>query len=108
MQVLSFIPFFRFKGCEIRLCVVYMSPIFVAFGLIVSQVEVLQETLGTVEVNMVHNLVDPYCVAMATKTKVVGAELNLWTFLFQTYAVGVTLIQTKEACAVSCLQCVWR
>lgn len=36
------------------------------------QVDELREALGTVEVNMVTNLVDPYCVAMATKTKVVS------------------------------------
>eukprot|EP00904_Undaria_pinnatifida_P000190 jgi/Undpi1/10171/HiC_scaffold_28.g12624.m1 len=30
----------------------------------------LQQALGTVEVNMVKNLVDPYCVALGTKTKV--------------------------------------
>lgn len=32
----------------------------------------MREALGMVEVNMVTNLVDPYCVAMATKTKVVS------------------------------------
>lgn len=36
------------------------------------QVGELREALGTVEVNMVTNLVDPYCVAMGTKTKVVS------------------------------------
>lgn len=41
----------------------------------------MRETLGTVEVNMVQNLVDPYCVAMATKTKEVGTEFNLTIFL---------------------------
>ena len=35
------------------------------------QVDELREALGKVEVNMVTNLVDPYCVAMGTKTKVV-------------------------------------
>ena len=39
-----------------------------------TQVGELREALGTVEVNMVTNLVDPYCVAMATKTKVVSGE----------------------------------
>lgn len=32
----------------------------------------MRNALGTVEVNMVTNLFDPYCVAMATKTKEVS------------------------------------
>ncbi|CAM9448031.1 unnamed protein product [Ectocarpus sp. 4 AP-2014] len=39
-------------------------------------VDALREALGTVEVNMVTNLVDPYCVAMATKTKVTEEDVG--------------------------------
>lgn len=38
------------------------------------QVDELREALGTVEVNMVTNLVDPYCVALGTKTKAVSTK----------------------------------
>lgn len=37
------------------------------------QVEVVREALGKVEVNIVQNLVDPYCVALGTK-EVVSME----------------------------------
>ncbi|CAM9457906.1 unnamed protein product [Scytosiphon promiscuus] len=43
--------------------------LFVEKGESMELVDELREALGTVEVNMVTNLVDPYCVAMGTKTK---------------------------------------
>eukprot|EP00752_Nemacystus_decipiens_P004695 g4283.t1 len=48
--------------------------LFVEKGEAKELVDELREALGTVEVNMVTNLVDPYCVAMATKTKVTEEE----------------------------------
>eukprot|EP00903_Cladosiphon_okamuranus_P018573 g17096.t1 len=50
--------------------------LFVEKGEAKELVDELREALGKVEVNMVTNLVDPYCVAMATKTKVAEEEVG--------------------------------
>lgn len=36
------------------------------------KVDEVREALGSVQVNMVNNLADPYCVALGTKTKTVS------------------------------------
>lgn len=82
----------------------------------------LRNALGTVEVNMVTNLVDPYCVAMATKTKVVSDMQHVLrcpvichlrqSFLFSCFLSGRELnfyyfvLNSSGACCDDCVTAV--